>query len=78
MAKRSKIIPILLALSFIFLHNGHATKATHTQFVKIKPKTHTAPYTKYFGSLPKGVPIPPSGPSRRHNGIVLQGGGGPP
>ncbi|CAN8236111.1 unnamed protein product [Cochlearia groenlandica] len=27
-------------------------------------------YNHIFGYLPKGVPIPPSGPSKRHNSLV--------
>ncbi|KAI3460480.1 hypothetical protein Pfo_017143 [Paulownia fortunei] len=76
MPKRPNIIPILLVLICIFL-SGHANTASHTQFHKIKPKTHTSPHI-FFGALPKGVPIPPSGPSQRHNDVGLQGGDGPP
>ncbi|VVA94524.1 unnamed protein product [Arabis nemorensis] len=27
-------------------------------------------YVHIFGYLPKGVPIPPSGPSKRHNSLI--------
>lgn len=50
----------------------HAQGASHTQFFKMKSlpiinknKKNKSPYE----SLPKGVPIPPSAPSLRHNGI---------
>ncbi|EHA8590241.1 Protein IDA-LIKE 2 [Cocos nucifera] len=31
----------------------------------------------YFGFLPRGVPIPPSGPSKQHNSIGFESHGSP-
>ncbi|CAI9778029.1 unnamed protein product [Fraxinus pennsylvanica] len=51
--------------------------ARHTQFLKVKPKSLVPP-DNFYGYLPKGMPVPPSGPSRKHNDIGLRGWQGSP
>ncbi|KAH6782528.1 hypothetical protein C2S53_004066 [Perilla frutescens var. hirtella] len=80
MGKGQQLIPILLVLCiFLFSSNG-ANGGRHTQFMKVKPPSRASPSSAdtFYGFLPKGVPIPPSGPSRRHNSIGLEGGGAEP
>ncbi|KAL2232250.1 UNVERIFIED_CONTAM: Protein IDA-LIKE 2 [Sesamum indicum] len=77
MGNRPQILPILILFLFIFACD-HANGARHTQFLKVKPQTHKSPASDFFGFLPKGVPIPPSGPSNRHNGIGVEGREGLP
>lgn len=65
---------ILFLIMIIF--SCDANGARHTQFLKVKPRTtttHQSGHNNFFGFLPKGVPIPPSGPSQRHNAIGLDG-----
>lgn len=69
--KNTTTISIIFVLVIII---QHAHGASHTQFFKVKPlpisnKNNKSPY---YESLPKGVPIPPSSPSKRHNGINLK------
>lgn len=78
MGKRQQlIIPVLLMLCIFFTSDG-ANGAKHTQFLKVKPHQPRSSPDSFFGFLPKGVPIPPSAPSERHNSIGLDGGGGAP
>lgn len=76
MAKKPLIIPIFLCFLFIFL-TDHTSDARYSQFLHSKPKTRNSP-NMLFGYLPKGMPIPPSGPSKRHNDIGLHGSQGLP
>ncbi|KAI3464662.1 hypothetical protein Pfo_021325 [Paulownia fortunei] len=78
MGKKPQVIHILLVFFMIIFTCDHANGARHTQFLKVKPHTHNSPDSTFLGFLPKGVPIPPSGPSRRHNDIGLAGGEGSP
>ncbi|KAL8515093.1 hypothetical protein ACS0TY_013978 [Phlomoides rotata] len=68
MGKRHQLIPILLVLFIIIFTFDHANGGRHTQFLKVKRQTRNSEDT-LTGFLPKGVPIPPSAPSRRHNDI---------
>ncbi|KAM3305743.1 hypothetical protein P3S67_012610 [Capsicum chacoense] len=61
-------ISIILVLVII----QHAYGARHTQFFKVKPLPKNYNNKSPNESLPKGVPIPPSAPSKRHNGINLK------
>lgn len=58
----------LLAILFLF---GHCEGSRTTQQVfKIKPKSQFSGH--FLGFLPRRIPIPASGPSRKHNDIGLQ------
>ncbi|KAK9012709.1 hypothetical protein V6N11_040747 [Hibiscus sabdariffa] len=72
---RRQLVPLLLlwlllTLTFNVSH-CHGSRATATNNVfKIEPKS---PYVGHFvGFLPRHLPIPSSGPSRKHNDIGLQ------
>ncbi|KAL6318439.1 hypothetical protein AAG906_041205 [Vitis piasezkii] len=70
MGKRPQILVLWLFLVLIFLvEYSHGSR--HTQVLKEKPKPQNSPRS-FFGFLPKGMPIPPSGPSKKHNDIGLQ------
>lgn len=58
----------LLLVTLIFL-GGHTCCCTRrSQVLKSKTPKGTSPTPRsFFGFLPKGFPIPPSGPSRQHN-----------
>ncbi|KAL7117720.1 hypothetical protein ACP275_03G090900 [Erythranthe tilingii] len=80
MGKRIQISHISIVLFLIIFtccdehHHHHVNCARHTQFLKVKPQSninHDSPNPNFLGFLPKGVPIPPSGPSQRHNAIGL-------
>ncbi|KAK9276368.1 hypothetical protein L1049_005901 [Liquidambar formosana] len=47
--------------------------STNTEHLKPHPRKHEA-NSRYHGQVfnyfPKGTPIPPSGPSKRHNSVV--------
>ncbi|PIM98563.1 hypothetical protein CDL12_28952 [Handroanthus impetiginosus] len=77
MGKKPQILLIFL-MFLIICTCDHASCARHTQFFKVKPLIRNTPNSTYFGFLPKGVPIPPSGPSRRHNGFGVESGVGLP
>ncbi|CAK7346806.1 unnamed protein product [Dovyalis caffra] len=52
---------------------SHTYGSRQTQIFKmIKPNSQNSSPSTFSGFLPKGMPIPPSGPSKRHNGIGLQ------
>lgn len=74
MAKRSKPLLVLCTLVLLIMFlvgptNG-SSRSKHTQFLKVKPKTtHNSHHGSFYGFLPKAMPIPPSGPSKRHNDI---------
>ncbi|GFP97791.1 protein ida-like 2 [Phtheirospermum japonicum] len=81
MVKRLQIItPIVLLLLLIFSlydHHANGVRPRRTQIMmKAKPQTTQNSIKIIFGFLPKGVAIPPSGPSRRHNDIGLKSSGG--
>ncbi|GMI68609.1 hypothetical protein HRI_000530200 [Hibiscus trionum] len=73
---RRQLVPLLLLwlllmLTFIVSHcHGSRTTAAADNVFKIKPKS---PYVGHFvGFLPRHLPIPSSGPSRKHNDLGLQ------
>ncbi|WCJ43394.1 hypothetical protein M5689_024135 [Euphorbia peplus] len=65
------VVPLVMCL-LIFVASSHCSRhkiQAHTLMKQLKPKSQS---TALFGFLPKAMPIPPSGPSREHNGIGLQ------
>ncbi|KAE8100443.1 hypothetical protein FH972_018340 [Carpinus fangiana] len=75
MGERNLVLVLLWFLLLWILLVG-VTQADHdaggnSQVFKVKPKSQNSP-RKFLGFLPKGKPIPPSGPSKKHNNIGLQ------
>ncbi|PRQ49277.1 hypothetical protein RchiOBHm_Chr2g0120121 [Rosa chinensis] len=76
------LLAVWLFLTFIFIlvncsHGSRLITQQHNQeqqeldVFKMKPKNHQ--YSGHFlGFLPRRIPIPASGPSRKHNGIGLK------
>ncbi|RXH75766.1 hypothetical protein DVH24_039465 [Malus domestica] len=77
MASRRRPIVLLLSvwlcLTFIFIHLGncHASSTTAAQVFKFKPK-YMQSSGHFLGFFPRRIPIPASGPSRKHNDDALQ------
>ncbi|XLS72935.1 hypothetical protein HN51_029800 [Arachis hypogaea] len=79
------VVMMLFLLIYLVGHSyasRHIISTTnHRQVFKVKPnkKVHyqALPPT-FFSFLPKAMPIPPSGPSRKHNAIGLQASLGTP
>ncbi|KAF7812953.1 Protein IDA-LIKE 2 [Senna tora] len=61
------IMLLFLVLCLVGQSYGSSRHNTH-QVLKVKPKSDNH-HHNFFGFLPKGTPIPPSGPSRKHNSI---------
>ncbi|XP_019093667.1 PREDICTED: protein IDA-like [Camelina sativa] len=65
---------ILRCLVLFLMASSSLTAAARTgatMEIKIKNrKSLGIKYSHIFGYLPKGVPIPPSAPSKRHNSFV--------
>ncbi|CAN1234950.1 Protein IDA-LIKE 4 [Linum perenne] len=58
-------------------HHGVQATSSTAAAMRIPRRSKWSPSTTTFmGFLPKGMPIPPSAPSRKHNGIGLQSSGG--
>ncbi|XVF58728.1 hypothetical protein PTKIN_Ptkin07bG0090200 [Pterospermum kingtungense] len=66
---RQLVLLLWLFLIFTFLvYHCHCSRTTNV--FKINPKSQ---YTGHFlGFLPRHLPIPASGPSRKHNNLGLQ------
>ncbi|KAL4182798.1 hypothetical protein AMTRI_Chr11g94920 [Amborella trichopoda] len=65
---------ILLVLLMVCLVPCYGSRITQTFSSKpTKPEN----FRYYFNFFPKAMPIPPSGPSKRHNGLGLQKRGFP-
>ncbi|XVE83311.1 hypothetical protein DITRI_Ditri16bG0078700 [Diplodiscus trichospermus] len=65
---RQLVLLLWLFLTFTFIVHCHGSRATSV--FRIKPKSQ---YTGHFmGFLPRHLPIPASGPSRKHNDLGLQ------
>ncbi|GMN48406.1 hypothetical protein TIFTF001_017591 [Ficus carica] len=64
------VLWFLVVLIFM-VGNTHCSRQTD-QYFKVKPCKSQNSANNFLGFLPKGSPIPPSGPSREHNGIGLQ------
>ncbi|KAK7391279.1 hypothetical protein VNO78_19693 [Psophocarpus tetragonolobus] len=70
------LVLVLMLLVIYFV--GHSSGSRHShQLFKVQPKGE-ALSPSFFGFLPKAMPIPPSGPSRKHNAIGLQSSMGKP
>ncbi|ESW15514.1 hypothetical protein PHAVU_007G078400 [Phaseolus vulgaris] len=70
------VLVMLMLLVIYFVGHSYGSRYTHQVF-KVQPKGEALP-PNFFGFLPKAMPIPPSGPSRKHNGIGLQSSTGKP
>ncbi|XVF61875.1 hypothetical protein PTKIN_Ptkin08bG0169400 [Pterospermum kingtungense] len=69
--RRQLVLLLWLFLFFSFIVSHSHGSRTSTNVFKIKPKSHQ--YTGHFmGFLPRHLPIPASGPSRKHNDLGLQ------
>ncbi|QCE08119.1 hypothetical protein DEO72_LG9g3144 [Vigna unguiculata] len=78
MDRRYLNLVLLTLMLFVIYFVGHSYGSRHTyQVFKVQPKAQTLP-PNFFGFLPKAMPIPPSGPSRKHNDIGLQSSTGKP
>ncbi|XVE60156.1 hypothetical protein DITRI_Ditri05aG0105100 [Diplodiscus trichospermus] len=71
---RLVLVPWLLLLLFIFLFGQayYGSSSRYSHIFKVNPKSHQNSPRSFFGALPKTMPIPPSGPSKKHNDIGLQ------
>ncbi|GKV31004.1 hypothetical protein SLEP1_g39753 [Rubroshorea leprosula] len=70
-----KHLALVLRLLLLFtLLGGRAHGSRYTHF-KVKPSFQNPPQSTFSGFLPKGMLIPPSGPSKGHNSIGLQSSG---
>ncbi|KAJ6930792.1 hypothetical protein NC652_014342 [Populus alba x Populus x berolinensis] len=72
MGRRSHLV-LALWLLLITSSASHTCGARQSQIFKMmKPNSQNSSPSTFMGFLPKGIPIPPSGPSKRHNDIGLQ------
>ncbi|KAE9617419.1 hypothetical protein Lal_00034754 [Lupinus albus] len=71
MGRRYRLV--LLKLMFLLLNRvGSCYGSSQTQvFFNVKTKSQGLPQS-FYGYLPKAMPIPHSGPSRKHNGIEIE------
>ncbi|KAK7283580.1 hypothetical protein RIF29_13183 [Crotalaria pallida] len=58
----------LLVLLMLICLVGSCYGSRQSQVFNVKPKSQASPQN-FLGYLPKAMPIQPSGPSRKHNGI---------
>lgn len=56
---------------------GGTSCSRHTQAFYVKVKSQGL-HQNFLGSMPKAMPMPPSGPSKAHNGIELHNSKGKP
>ncbi|KAB1210294.1 Protein IDA-LIKE 2 [Morella rubra] len=62
--------PVVRLIWLLFFILGHCHGARTTNVFKLEPKSQ---YSGHFlGFLPRRIPIPVSGPSRKHNDIGLK------
>ncbi|TKY51382.1 IDA 2 [Spatholobus suberectus] len=64
------VLLVLLLLVIYFFGQSYGSRHT-LQVFKVQPKAKALP-PNFFGFMPKAMPIPPSGPSRKHNDIGFQ------
>ncbi|KAK9950033.1 hypothetical protein M0R45_005539 [Rubus argutus] len=75
------VVWLFLAFIFILVNSSHCSRLStqkkqqqeqqELDVFKLKPKNHK--YSGHFlGFLPRRIPIPASGPSRKHNDIGLK------
>ena len=69
LSKRPAALLLWLFLLFFFIA-GHCHGSRSSQVFKLKPRSHNSGH--FLGFLPRALPIPASGPSRKHNDIGLQ------
>ncbi|XWS15245.1 hypothetical protein CRYUN_Cryun35bG0078200 [Craigia yunnanensis] len=78
MSSRKLLVLVLwlLLLLFIFLlAQAHGSSSRYSHMFKVNPKSHQKAPRNFCGALPKAMPIPPSGPSKKHNDIGFQSSG---
>ncbi|BFG40707.1 hypothetical protein Pyn_20184 [Prunus yedoensis var. nudiflora] len=64
---------LLLLLIFLVGHTQSSRTLQSQVFKVMKPNSDHNPHEgSFFAFLPKASPIPPSGPSKEHNGVGLQ------
>ncbi|XAR73208.1 hypothetical protein NMG60_11007106 [Bertholletia excelsa] len=69
--KRPLVQLVWIATVFIFiLGQCQGSRSTNLFKVKPNPPSHSG---NFMGFFPRRIPIPASGPSRKHNDIGLQG-----
>ncbi|KAL7176219.1 hypothetical protein ACSBR2_029718 [Camellia fascicularis] len=61
-------LTLLCLVLMIIPFSCHTHCKTHTTTLEVDPMPSNSP-TNFSQLLPKGTPIPPSGPSLRHNDI---------
>ncbi|KAK7270439.1 hypothetical protein RIF29_23572 [Crotalaria pallida] len=77
MGRSRRHLYLLLVLLFLTLYLfGHSYGSRNAQVFKVHPKAQAPNH--FLGFLPKAMPIPPSGPSRKHNDIGFQSSFGKP
>ncbi|CAL0302970.1 unnamed protein product [Lupinus luteus] len=63
---------VLLRLMLLLIYwVGSCYGSSQTQVFNVKPKSQGLPQS-FYSYLPKAMPIPSSGPSRKHNGIEIE------
>ncbi|XVE95667.1 hypothetical protein REPUB_Repub02eG0118400 [Reevesia pubescens] len=71
--KRLVLVLWLLLLLFILLFGQtHSSSSRYSHMFRMKPKSFQNSPRSFFGALPKAMPIPPSGPSKKRNDMGLQ------
>ncbi|KAK7270930.1 hypothetical protein RJT34_26460 [Clitoria ternatea] len=70
MGRRHLHVLLMVLILLIYLV-GACHGSRHSQVFNVHPKSQGLPQN-FCGFLPKAMPLPPSGPSRQHNGIQLQ------
>ncbi|PSS26662.1 Protein IDA-LIKE 2 like [Actinidia chinensis var. chinensis] len=69
--KRPLVQLLWVVLVFIFIFGHCKGSRSSNQFKVMRPKSQNSGH--FLGFLPRRIPIPASGPSRKHNDIGLQG-----
>ncbi|XVE55185.1 hypothetical protein DITRI_Ditri03aG0139200 [Diplodiscus trichospermus] len=76
MGSRKLLVLVLWLLLLLFIYllgQAHGSSPRYSHMLKVKkPKSHQSSPRSFLGALPKTIPIPPSGPSKKHNDIGLQ------
>ncbi|XVF39111.1 hypothetical protein PTKIN_Ptkin01aG0009100 [Pterospermum kingtungense] len=67
------VLWLLLLVFLVLLGEAQGSSSRYSHRFKVHPKSHHNSPRSIVGALPKGMPIPPSAPSKKHNGIGLQG-----
>lgn len=74
MCKTRPLASLLWLFLLFILLVGQAHGSRNSQVFKVRPikSQNSSGHDNFSGFLPKGMPIPPSGPSKKHNDIGLQ------